>query len=219
MTCNTLTTYVRGGICAALLILFVTALPLDANAGFCNATSTEKHDFGFFAGYSPASTTWIGTTTDRRLLLTGFQYSYTCWTAGFADISYTAGVLPLTFLLQPAQGNYRTSSPPVIPAHSVYGAGVLPIGLTAHFGRHVVRPFFAAHGGIYASTEPIPINAPDATGLNFLFDFGPGLSIQTGQHGAINVGYKFLHISNAYTTAFNPGVDNNVVFVGFSLRL
>src|SRR6266566_2535762 len=56
----------------------------------------------------------------------------------------------------------------------------------------------------------LPINAPDATGLNFLFDFSPGVRINVARHEALNVGYKFLHISNASTTNFNPGVDNNV---------
>jgi hypothetical protein len=78
-----------------------------------------------------------------------------------------------------------------------------------------VQPFFALHGGIIASTEPIPVNAPDATGLNFLFDISTGVRIRIGRQ-TLNVGYKFLHISNAYTTNFNPGVDNNVIYVGFS---
>ena len=70
--------------------------------------------------------------------------------------------------------------------------------------------------GIIASTEPIPVNAADASGLNFLFDLSPGVSIKISSHQTANIGYKFLHISNAYTTNFNPGVDNNVVFFGFS---
>jgi hypothetical protein len=200
-----------------LLVLLVIALPIGASAAFCNSTAPQKHDFAFLGGYSPRSSTWIGATTDRKFVLAGFQYGYTCWTVGPADISYTPAVLPLTFLLQPAQTNYRTFAPPVIPAHTVYGAGVLPVGFTVHFGRHTVRPFFAAQGGIYASTEPIPIDAPDATGLNFLFDFGPGVSLRLGAHTAVQGGYKFLHISNAYTTGFNPGVDNNVFFIGLSL--
>lgn len=199
------------------LLLSYVLIAVPARAGICNSTAPLKHDFQFLGGYSPGSSTWIGTTTDRKFVVAGFQYSYACWTAGIADISYTAGALPLSFLLQPAQNNYRSFTPRTIPPHAVYGAAVLPLGFTAHFGRHAVRPFFATHGGIYASTEPIPINAPDATGLNFLFDFSPGITITAGRHRAIDIGYKFLHISNAYTTNFNPGVDNNVIFVGFSI--
>ncbi len=71
-------------------------------------------------------------------------------------------------------------------------------------------------GGIIASTEPIPENQPNASGLNFLFAFGGGIRWNTGQRRALALGYRFLHISNAGTTSFNPGVDNNVIYVGYS---
>jgi hypothetical protein len=168
-------------------------------------------------GYSPSSTTWIGTTEDRRLVLAGFTYSYRCWSIRHVDISYTTGVLPVAVLLQPAMPDSRSLTPRIVRAHAVYGAAVLPVGFTAQFTRHAIRPFFETHGGIIATTEPVPINTPDATGLNFLFDFGPGIRFKMSDHYAVSIGYKFLHISNASTTSFNPGVDNNVFFIGFSV--
>jgi opacity protein-like surface antigen len=71
-------------------------------------------------------------------------------------------------------------------------------------------------GGIIASSEPVPVEATDATGLNFMFDFGGGLRWAVSNKHAISAGYRFMHISNARTTRFNPGLDNNVVYVGFS---
>jgi hypothetical protein len=168
-------------------------------------------------GYSPSSSTWIGTTEDRRLVLAGFTYSYRCWSVRHVDISYTTGVLPVAVLLQPAMPDSRSLTPRIVRAHAVYGAAVLPVGFTAQFTRHAIRPFFETHGGIIATTEPVPINTPDATGLNFLFDFGPGIRFKMSDHYAVSIGYKFLHISNASTTSFNPGVDNNVFFIGFSV--
>jgi hypothetical protein len=189
----------------------------SAIAGPCNTMAVQKHDFQFLAGYSPASSTWIGSTEDRKFVMAGMTYSYTCWNLRAVDIGYAVGVLPVALLLQPTLQNFRSFTPPTIPAHSVYGVGVLPVGFTVHFGRNVVQPFFETHGGVIASTEPIPINALNSTGLNFLFDFGAGTRIRLDAHEAISVGYKFLHISNGYTTNFNPGVDNNVIFVGFSI--
>jgi len=174
---------------AALVLLFITsllAIPSYALGAVCNASAGPKHNFEFLAGYSPASSTWIGRTEDRKFALAGFMYSYKCWTTGPADISYTAGVLPLTFLFQPAQPNLRSVTRQIIPAHAVYGAAVLPVGFTAHFGRHALQPFFAMHGGIIASTEPIPVNAADASGLNFLFDLSPGVSIKISSHQTAN---------------------------------
>jgi len=54
-----------------MLLLFPA---VQAWAGFCSAGSPEaRHDFQFFAGYSPVSSTLIGTTTDRRFVMAGLQ--------------------------------------------------------------------------------------------------------------------------------------------------
>jgi hypothetical protein len=196
------------------ILLLVVATP--ACAGLCSPDSipTEpRHDFQFFAGYSPVSATLIGTTTDRRLFIAGFGYNYRCWVWPHVSISYSGELLPAAVLLQP--GQYL---PQFVPAHAVYGFAVTPVGFTADFGRrHSVYSFIQTNEGIIASSEPIPINVTGATGLNFLIDVGGGVRIKTGQRSAISLGYKFLHISNSFTSAVNPGVDNNVFYAGFSL--
>jgi Lipid A 3-O-deacylase (PagL) len=201
-------------------MLLVGLAAVVCRAGVCTADPVpqdDRHEFEFFAGYSPASATLIGTTANRRFVAAGFEYSYRCWAWKSWSLSFTAGVLPAAILLQPNEYIYTRTVRAVIPGHAVYGFGILPIGLTAHFARrHRVHPFAEARGGIVASTEPIPINALDATGLNFMFDFGGGVQWKTGDRHAVELGYKFLHISNAGTTDFNPGLDNNVFYAGFS---
>ena len=92
------------------------------------------------------------------------------------------------------------------------------LGFTAEFGRHRrVYPYLETNEGIIASSEPVPVNIPGATGLNFLIDLGGGVRIKAGGRRAISLGYKFLHISNGFTSAVNPGVDNNVLDAGFSI--
>ncbi len=196
-----------------LLSALLSALP--ASAGFCSAPASPpepRHDFQFFAGYSPVSTTLIGTTIDRRFFLAGFAYGYRCWVWPNVSIAYTGEALPAAVLFQP--GQYL---PQFVPAHAVYGVGVTPLGFTADFGRHHnAYPFVQIDGGIIVSTEPIPINVPDATALNFLVAMGGGFRIKTGERREITLGYKFLHISNGFTTPVNPGVDNNVFYAGFA---
>jgi len=34
---------------------------------------------------------------------------------------------------------------------------------------------------------------------------------------AVTVGYKYQHISNGYRSNINPGVDAQMIFVGFSV--
>ena len=121
--------------------------------------------------------------------------------------------MPAAVLFQPGE-----SLPQFVSAHAVYGFAVTPLGFTADFGhRRRVYPFLQTNEGIIASSEPIPINVTGATGLNFLIDVGGGVRIQTSRRRAISLGYKFLHISNGFTSAFNPGVDNNVFYAGFSI--
>jgi hypothetical protein len=196
------------------ILLLCSAAPV-CFAGFCSADASPstRHDFQFFAGYSPVSATLIGTTTGRRFVMAGFGYSYRCWAWPRVSISYTGDLLPAAVLLQP--GQYL---PQYVPAHAVYGFGLTPLGFTMDFGRrHKAYPFLETDEGIIASSEPIPINITGATGLNFLIDLGGGLRIKTGDRSAVIFGYKFLHISNGFTSAFNPGVDNNVFYAGFSM--
>jgi len=185
----------------AILLLAIT----PALAGICSTdTSEPRHDFQFFAGYSPVSATLIGTTTDRQLLLAGFSYSYRCWIWPGASIAYSGELMPAAVLFE--------------PAHAVYGFAITPLGFTAEFGRrHRVYPYLQTNEGIIASSEPVPINVTGATGLNFLIDLGGGVRIKTSERRAVSVGYKFLHISNGFTSAVNPGVDNNVFYIGFSI--
>jgi hypothetical protein len=203
----------RARLFAILLIL--SALP--SWAGFCSTDSSpseHRHDFQFFAGYSPVSATLIGTTTDRRLVIAGFGYSYRCWIWPGISISYSAELMPAAVLLQPDQ-----YLPQFVAAHAVYGFAITPLGFIADFGRrHRLFPFLETNEGIIASSEPIPINVTGATGLNFLIDVGGGVRIKTGERRAISLGYKFLHISNGFTSPVNPGVDNNIFYAGFSIR-
>ena len=185
-------------------------------AGFCSPdylSSEPRHDFQFYAGYSPMSATLIGTTTNRRFLVAGFAYSYHCWVWPRVSVAYSGELMPAAILLQP--GQYL---PQFEPAHAVYGFGVTPVGFTADFARsYRVYPFLQTNEGIIASREPIPVNVTGATGLNFLIDVGGGVRIKSGQRHTITLGYKFLHISNGFTSAVNPGVDNNVFYAGFSI--
>ncbi len=204
------------GPCTRQLAILLLLSATPACADLCSPDSSPtgpRHDFQFFAGYSPVSATLIGTTTDRRFFMAGFGYSYRCWDLSGVSISYSGELMPAAVLLQP--GQYL---PQFVAAHAVYGFAITPLGFTADFGRrHRVYLLLQTNEGIIASSEPIPINVTGATGLNFLIDVGGGVRIKTGPRRTISLGYKFLHISNGFTSAVNPGVDNNVFYTGFSI--
>jgi hypothetical protein len=48
-------------------------------------------------------------------------------------------------------------------------------------------------------------------------DGGGGIRWNIRPRSALSFGYRFLHISNAGTTSFNPGLNNNVSYFGYSL--
>jgi hypothetical protein len=95
----------RRGPCNRKLAILLLLSAAPAWDGFCssNLSSEPRHDFQFFAGYSPVSTTLIGTATGRRFFLAGFGYSYRCRVWPGVSISYSGELLPAAVLLQPGQ--------------------------------------------------------------------------------------------------------------------
>ncbi len=204
------------GRCLAAMAVAILGRAVAASI----ADKRPRHEFQLLAGYSPGSPTIIGTTRSARFALGGFSYSYRFRTAGSTSLHYNAGIMPAALLRVPAQTIYRSTPPSHrrVEAHTVYGFAVTPIGFMAEFSPRRVRPFVDGVGGIIASTEPIPQNQPNATGLNFVFGFGGGVRWNLKPRRVLSLGYRFLHISNAGTTSFNPGVDNNVFYVGYSFQ-
>lgn len=102
-----------------------------------------------------------------------------------------------------------------VPGSHIQNYAVTPLGGRLNlFPSRKVHPYLLANGGIVASTRPIPIPRRDATGLNFLVEFGGGLELLH----RVRVGYKLQHISNGSTTRYNPGLENNVFFVAVRIH-
>ncbi len=204
---------------AAVALVIGLALAVPATGGLCaEQVQGPRHELQFFAGYSPDSVTVIGSEPDRSFTLAGFSYGYLCRQTKAVNVYFTPAIMPVAVLRVPTQIIYRFDpfSQRQVQAHSVYGFAIAPLGFTFEFGRRRVSPFLETMGGVIASTEPIPENQPGASGLNFLFDFGGGVRFHARKNRAVTLGYRFLHISNAGTTGFNPGVDNNVIYAGYS---
>ncbi len=209
-----LTLWVR----AALAIVFAGGSVL--NAGICfREGKGPRNDFQFFGGFSPASTTLSGAAPHRKFVVAGFSYSYHCWVWSSVSLNYMATAMPAAILLQPAEV-LSSPNPPYqrsVPAHAVYGFGMAPIGITVEPTRkRRFSPFLDTMEGMIASAEPIPENQTNATGLNFLFVGGGGVRRNSDPRHAVTLGYRFMHISNANTTNYNPGVNNNVIYLGYT---
>ena len=204
-------------ICAALSWI-------PAHAGICieKEPPTPKHEFRLLAGYSPDSPDWLGTARDRSFIMVETGYSYRCWSWKNASLSYGVSLIPVAIVRQPRQTAFLVPTPGVsfignIPAHSVYAFGIQPVGLYAEFRRHDrFHPILEGNGGFVVSTEPIPEQGVNATGINFIFNGGVGLRWNTRPRNAVTAGYRWVHVSNAETTTNNPGLDNNVFYLAYS---
>lgn len=204
---------------AALIFLFaLAARPAFCQLSISAAPSVPNNEFGVWGGSSFGNPHVIGTTGDRRLTDVGLRYSRTLWEPGSnVSLRYTLDIIPVEILNQPAyvacSGGYCQTG-----RETVYGGGVNPLGLKLNFFRaDQWQPFIASTAGFVASVERIPVDIPGGTLFNFTFDFQAGVQhFNSSRTRAWMLGYKFQHISNAYRSSFNPGVDANVVFIGFS---
>jgi hypothetical protein len=211
---------------ATSITLILIALSAAAPSARCQVGESyqTKNEFGAWAGYSPDSPHVIGTTSHRQLGLLAVRYARTLWENHSFSFQYTIDVLPLELVLQPKITKVIFTTPPPHntfvegPREYVYSGGVNPIGFKFNFLRsHRLQPFIASTAGFVGSTSRVPVDVRGGTLFNFAFDFQGGFQYyNSSRSSAWMLGYKLHHISNAGRSALNPGMDSNVIFVGYS---
>ena len=178
----------------------------------------RDNEWGVWGGISFNSPTLIGKTPDARFGNIGLRYGRVLAASKTVAFEWTIDAIPVAVLSNPRPE--LTLPPPggfVSPVRrSVYGFGAAPIGLKFNFRRNRrVQPFGQATGGFLYFAEQVPIT--NASQFNFTFDFSGGVQIVNSNRRSFTIGYKYHHISNGYTGTFNPGVDVQMIFAGFSL--
>jgi hypothetical protein len=95
-----------------------------------------------------------------------------------------------------------------------YAFGVSPFGfeLATPAERRVAVYAAAAAGGLVFN-RPVPV--PEAQRINFTLEYGGGALVRVGRAHWVRAGYKYHHLSNAYTARLNPGVDGHVFYAGY----
>lgn len=188
-----------------------TELPPATDKSFNLARGTNE--FAMAAGASFDSPTLLGTARQRKLFLLELRYGRVLGGSRSVAYEYTAEVIPVALVFQPALARLTNRTEDAV----VYGAGLAPIGFRFIFNRRGrIKPYAGLSGGFLYSRRPVPVDVAAATRFNFTFDFGGGVQFFTRERWALNAGYKFHHLSNAYRSRVNPGLDGNVVSVGVS---
>lgn len=203
---------------------FATAISTPVFAQDDNPFLLKRGDneFGFWAGFSPkATTTFEGLrddeAEDRRFFIAALRYGRTLAANDSLALQYTFDAVPVAL----ATGTIvsRTISPTGVTTfqrETAYGAGITPLGLQLDFANgSKVHPFVHVNGGLLYFNKSVPIE--DSGQFAFVGEAGGGLRIFTSERRAVNIGVRFHHISNGDRAGSNRGLNQFVIYAGFSI--
>jgi hypothetical protein len=203
------------------ILLFVSA-PVLAQSDAPFTLKRGDNEWGFWAGFSPKATTIFGglhddEAEDRKFFIAGLRYGRTLAANNSLALQYTLDAIPLAV----ATGTIvsRTTSPGGITTfqrETAYGAGVTPLGLQLDFANGAkIHPYIHVNGGLLVFNKSVPIE--DAGHLALVGEAGGGVRIFTSERRAVNIGVKFHHISNGDRQGSNRGLNQFVIYAGFSI--
>lgn len=186
---------------------------------------------GPFVGFARKSPSRgiLGTTPGLNHLFVGFQALVPILRVGPVRAWYGVQLIPLLMLSGPIEHMRRvwTPCPPgpcplgglerivirTVPER-LYAAGISPFGfeLATPTERTVAGYLEAASGGL-VFTRPFP--EQQGQQVNFTLEVGAGTLIRVGRTRWVQLGYRYNHLSNAYLSRSNPGLDGNVFYAGY----
>ena len=191
-------------------------------------------DVAPYVGYGARSPVrFWGLTPGRNHLMVGVQFVRAFARVGAVDVAYAPNVVPLFVLTnnplpepdgtapEPGRQLGRREPSPACEASRcgpVYGVGAAPLGLRleTRLGSRV-RVYGAAAAGLVYFSRNVPVR--DARRLNATAEWGGGAVVGAASGVAAQLGFKYHHLSNAYTAARNPGVDGRVFYAGVLWRV
>ena len=217
MTKTTGLTFLRQGFSLGALLLAALAY---APAACCQGDT----ELGVWGAYSLGTPHLIGISTGHQVGELGLRYGHSIYDWTNVSLEYTLDIIPVEVVRQHTYVACATN-PNILPQgfcqtgrENVYGGGLNPIGLKLNFRRtHRLQIYGASTAGFVVSTRPTPFDIPGGTQFNFQFDVQAGFQLLNSSHTrAWMLGYRYQHISNGYRHSFNPGLDLNMIYVGYS---
>jgi hypothetical protein len=206
-----------------LLLSSVLSLrPLFAQAP--NEIHRGDRSIGAWVGFSPLSRDGFRPTPRRELFTAAARAEWVIETFGPFALATTSDLIPVAVVTRTPTYITRVEVDPEFGEYSyiaetgnkpVFGAGAAPFGLKLYVGSsHNLRFYGAgAIGGLWF-TRHMPV--PQARRFNILAEAGGGFELMRPSGRAVQLGYKFHHLSNANTAASNPGLDSHVFYLGLS---
>lgn len=193
--------------------------PQDTDAPY--TLKKGDNEFGFWAGGSFKATTIFeglsdAEARDRKFFIAAFRYGRTLAANDSLAFQYTVDAIPVAV----ATGNIVSSTTAggvtAFQRETAYGGGLTPIGFQLDFANGSrVHPFVHLNGGFLVFNKPVPL--PDAGRFAFVGEAGGGVRIFTSERRAVTLGVRFHHISNGDRSGSNRGLNNFVIYGGFSI--
>ena len=159
----------------------------------------------------------LGQTPGRDHYVLGLQAQTTVLKIGGARLSYGIQVVPAMIVRGRSLPLYYYVLPedlePFID-NTAYAFGFSPFAIEVAVpvaGR--VALYCAGAGGLIVFNKPFPV--PDAKSSNFTIEYGGGVLVRIGRRQWLQGGYKYHHLSNAYNSLVNPGLDAHMFYLGF----
>lgn len=180
------------------------------------------NEFGFWGGVSPKATTIFGglhddEAEDRKFFIAALRYGRTLAANNRLALQYTLDVVPVAVATGVIVS--RTTSPSGVDTfrrETAYGAGFTPLGLQLDFRNgSKVHPFAHVNGGFLYFNKSVPIE--DAGQFAWTGEAGGGVRIFTSERRAVSLGVRFHHISNGDRQGSNRGLNQFVIYAGFSV--
>jgi hypothetical protein len=191
----------------AMLLLGITMLGMFCAGSVCAQERARNNEFAVWFGGQFAPGHAFSEETNGRLYQIEGRYTRLLFARRLIAVRYVAEVVPWTLVGDPHSPNGRLAY--------AQGAGGSPIGAQVNFlhYRHV-QPFITSGGGFLYFDRRMFGTAQQ---FNFTAQFGGGLQLLSrSRHAALDVGYKYHHISNANLDRTNPGMASHMLLVGVS---
>jgi hypothetical protein len=180
----------------------------------------EKNHLDFEVLGTVADGNLKGVTRDRKLTTFELAYRRTLTQHRVAAVDFKSAIVPLAILREPflrgADAQLLQSVPPFTQMRNSFGLGAKPLGGAVRFlPERRFQPFVEIDGGfLYFNRNVLSEHAAQ---FNFTLEGRTGVCFPLGREQSIVAGYAFLHMSNAYTAAENPGVDAHMLFFAYSI--
>ena len=210
-------------IFALALAVFMTAPVCAQNDDNPFLLKRGDNELGFWGGFSPKATTIFGglhddEAEDRKFFIAALRYGRTLAANDSLALQYTLDAVPVAV----ATGTIvsRTTTIPggvtTFQRETAYGVGLTPLGLQLDFANGAkVHPFIHVNGGFLYFNKSVPIE--DAGQFAWVGEAGGGVRIFTSERRAVNIGVRFHHISNGDRQGSNRGLNQFVIYAGFSI--